>query len=80
MDDALGVRWLGDGLVEVGVHIADVSYFVRQVRGWQRWSKSQVVRLDVFGLIEVRAHIAGSHTHTPSAVPHSQKLLFFPIM
>lgn len=47
MDDALSVRWLDSGsgpdgsssrgpggarqLVEVGVHIADVSYFVRQV-------------------------------------------------
>lgn len=48
VDDALSVRWLdssggsggsggkgaggGRKLVEVGVHIADVSYFVRQVR------------------------------------------------
>lgn len=44
VDDALSVRWLDGGsgsgagptggrqLVEVGVHIADVSYFVRQVR------------------------------------------------
>ncbi|GAB4819868.1 hypothetical protein N2152v2_006914 [Parachlorella kessleri] len=30
VDDALSVRWLGDGSVEVGVHIADVSHFVRQ--------------------------------------------------
>jgi len=46
VDDALSVRWLdgstggstsgtsGRRLVEVGVHIADVSYFVRQVRQW----------------------------------------------
>ena len=47
MDDALSVRWLGDSgsdsgggngsgarrRVEVGVHIADVSYFVRQASG-----------------------------------------------
>ena len=29
-DDALSVRRLGDGNIEVGVHIADVSFFVRQ--------------------------------------------------
>lgn len=29
LDDALHVTALGDGLFEVGVHIADVSYFVR---------------------------------------------------
>lgn len=50
VDDALSVRWLDSGsaagggssrgpggarqLVEVGVHIADVSYFVRQVGGF----------------------------------------------
>lgn len=28
-DDALSVKFLEDGLVEVGVHIADVSFFVR---------------------------------------------------
>ncbi len=31
MDDALSVRWLDDGSIEVGVHIADVTHFVRQV-------------------------------------------------
>lgn len=38
VDDALSVRWLGPSpsgggreLMEVGVHIADVSFFVRQV-------------------------------------------------
>lgn len=30
LDDALHVTELGDGLYEVGVHIADVSYFVRE--------------------------------------------------
>ena len=51
VDDALSVRWLpweggggkggapprpgGRPQVEVGVHIADVSYFVRQVRAEQ---------------------------------------------
>ena len=43
VDDALSVRWLEPGgggprLAEVGVHIADVSFFVRQVNnrrgGW----------------------------------------------
>eukprot|EP00887_Chlorella_sp_A99_P003744 scaffold7.g3744.t1 len=44
VDDALSVRWLGAGAggaggggkehVEVGVHIADVSFFVRQVSIW----------------------------------------------
>jgi len=29
LDDALHVRDMGDGTVEMGVHIADVSYFVR---------------------------------------------------
>lgn len=29
-DDALSVRKLGDGLWEVGVHIADVTYFVKE--------------------------------------------------
>ena len=29
IDDALHARWMEDGTVEVGVHIADVSYFVR---------------------------------------------------
>jgi ribonuclease R len=28
-DDALSVKFLDDGLVEVGIHIADVSFFVR---------------------------------------------------
>lgn len=31
VDDALSVRQLGAGRLEVGVHIADVSHFVRQV-------------------------------------------------
>ncbi len=31
VDDALGLRWLADGRLEVGVHIADVSCFVKQV-------------------------------------------------
>lgn len=31
MDDALSVRRLPDGMLEVGVHIADVSHFVKQV-------------------------------------------------
>ncbi|KAL2633824.1 hypothetical protein R1flu_005303 [Riccia fluitans] len=30
VDDALSVRRLPNGLLEIGVHIADVSYFVRQ--------------------------------------------------
>jgi exosome complex exonuclease DIS3/RRP44 len=30
IDDALHARWLPDGTIEVGVHIADVSYFVKQ--------------------------------------------------
>ena len=32
MDDALSARQLPDGKLEVGVHIADVSYFVKQVK------------------------------------------------
>ena len=31
VDDALSVRFLGDD-IELGVHIADVSHFVHQVR------------------------------------------------
>ena len=31
MDDALSVRELPSGEIEVGVHIADVSHFVPQV-------------------------------------------------
>ena len=31
VDDALSVRWLDNGSIEVGVHIADVTHFVRQV-------------------------------------------------
>lgn len=31
MDDALSTRQLPNGLIEVGVHIADVSHFVRKV-------------------------------------------------
>ena len=31
MDDALSARQLPDGKFEVGVHIADVSYFVKKV-------------------------------------------------
>lgn len=30
MDDALSIRRLPGGNLEVGVHIADVSYFVQQ--------------------------------------------------
>jgi RNB domain len=44
VDDALSVRDLGGGRIEVGVHIADVSHFVRQVglgatwlAGWGPW-------------------------------------------
>ena len=39
MDDALGVRWLDDGRLEVGVHIADVSHFVAQVHTPQTYPK-----------------------------------------
>ena len=31
MDDALSSRQLPNGQIEVGVHIADVSHFVRKV-------------------------------------------------
>ena len=31
VDDALSARQLPDGRIEVGVHIADVSYFVKKV-------------------------------------------------
>lgn len=30
VDDAMSVRSLGDGLLELGVHIADVTHFVRE--------------------------------------------------
>jgi ribonuclease R len=29
-DDALSIRWLPDGKIEVGVHIADVSYYIKE--------------------------------------------------
>ena len=32
MDDCLSFRDLDDGRMEIGVHIADVTYFVQQVR------------------------------------------------
>ena len=32
MDDALSVRELPSGDLEIGVHIADVSHFVQQVQ------------------------------------------------
>ncbi len=32
VDDALSARQLPNGQIEVGVHIADVSYFVKKVQ------------------------------------------------
>ena len=32
VDDALSARQLPNGQIEVGVHIADVSYFVKKVK------------------------------------------------
>ena len=31
VDDALSVRFVGEGNIELGVHIADVSHFVHEV-------------------------------------------------
>lgn len=40
-DDALSVKFLEDGLVEVGVHIADVSFFVRPGDAFDREAQSR---------------------------------------
>ncbi len=40
-DDALSVRTLPDGNIEVGVHIADVSYFVRPGSGLDKEARSR---------------------------------------
>lgn len=42
MDDALSVRELPSGDLEVGVHIADVSHFVREVP--KHRSKSRAIQ------------------------------------
>ena len=46
MDDALSVKWLPGGDIEVGVHIADVSHFVKQVRSFTRPKCSSIMLPD----------------------------------
>lgn len=41
LDDALHIRQLDDGNWEVGVHIADVSYFVQPGNELDNWASSR---------------------------------------
>ena len=51
VDDALSVRWLEDGRLEVGVHIADVSHFVAQVQASQACMRSHTLRDEEYSLL-----------------------------
>ena len=68
MDDALHCEDLGDGIFEIGVHIADVSYFVEKGNALDQVSPVGIIIVSFRDNLETENIARSSRTTLPRAL------------